>query len=611
MSARTVLAAAIAAALFSTAGAQDAEQDAAPVQAAAGSVEVISVTTARRREESAQEIPIPVSVIGGDLVLDTGTFNVNRLQSLVPSLQFYSSNPRNTSVNIRGLGLPYGLTNDGIESGVGYYVDGVLYARPASTTMDFIDVERIEVLRGPQSTLFGKNVTAGAILVTTRKPSFTPETNVEVSVGDDNYAQAKASISGPFSENVAGRLSFSGTQRDGNLYHVNENRQINDLDNTGVRAQLLIRASTATDITLALDYTTQDPVGYAQVLAGVTPTWRGTPGYGSELYGIAANPSANAARGFWQIIDDLNYVPPNMDPATQDVRPFDRVVDTGTEWRSGNDIGGASFNLDSDVGGGTLTVTTAWRFWDWDPSNDRDYLALEVGTLSQAPSEHEQLTQEIRWAGEFTADLSAVFGFFAFDQQLSSNPVHTEAVGVDYARFRNPNLVAQWGPNGSVYPNYFAGQRSEITSELDSVSAALFGQLDWALTDRLHLLPGLRYNYDKKEVYFNQRALGIPDPALFAPTPPPPAADHPYSNSGDIFREDDDTNVSGQLTLAFHADGGTHYYATVATAFKSIGVNLGGGPAIEIPPEDVSHIEIGLKSSPTDNSIANLTLFSS
>ena len=231
----------------------------------------IQVTGARRREEAAQEVPIPVSVLNGELIKDTGSFNVNRLKELVPTVQLYTTNPRNTAVNIRGLGAPYGLTNDGIEPGVGYYVDGVLYARPASTTFDFIDVERVEVLRGPQGTLFGKNTTAGAILVTTRKPSFTPELDAELSYGDDDYAQAKASVSGPLGDRVAGRLSFSGTRRDGNLYNVVTQESVNNLDNTGIRGQLLITPSDSTDVTLAFDYTTQDPNGYAQVFAGVVP----------------------------------------------------------------------------------------------------------------------------------------------------------------------------------------------------------------------------------------------------------------------------------------------------------------------------------------------------
>ena len=101
-------------------------------------IEEVTVT-ARRREEAAQDVPIPVSVVSGQLITDVGAFNVNRIKELVPTVQLYSSNPRNTAVNIRGLGTTFGLTNDGIEGGVGFYVDGVYYARPAAQALDFID----------------------------------------------------------------------------------------------------------------------------------------------------------------------------------------------------------------------------------------------------------------------------------------------------------------------------------------------------------------------------------------------------------------------------------------------------------------------------------------
>ena len=176
------------------------------------------VVTSRRRKEAVQDVPIPITVIGGAKVAETGSFNVNRLKEFIPSVQLYSSNPRNTSLSIRGLGTTFGLTNDGIDPGVGFYVDGVYYARPAATTMDFVDIEQVEVLRGPQGTLFGKNTSAGNFNVTTKKASFTPGANFELSYGNYGYIQAKTSVTGPLSKTLAARISFSGTQRDGLLY---------------------------------------------------------------------------------------------------------------------------------------------------------------------------------------------------------------------------------------------------------------------------------------------------------------------------------------------------------------------------------------------------------
>ena len=186
------------------------------------------IVTSRRRREVLQDVPIPISVITASQVEDAGAFNVNRVKEFVPSVQLYTSNPRNTGINIRGFGSPFGLTNDGLDPGVGFYVDGVYYARPAAATFDFIDVERIEVLRGPQGTLFGKNTTSGAFNITTRKPNFKPGANFEVSYGNYGYIQAKASITGPLSKKFAARLSFSGTQRDGVIENIRTGKNIND-----------------------------------------------------------------------------------------------------------------------------------------------------------------------------------------------------------------------------------------------------------------------------------------------------------------------------------------------------------------------------------------------
>src|SRR5690606_5062427 len=224
------------------------------------------VVTSRRRNEVLQDVPIAVTVIGGELVENSGAFNVNRAKELVPSVQLYSSNPRNTTLNIRGLGSTFGLTNDGIDPGVGFYVDGVYYARPAATSLDFVDVERIEVLRGPQGTLFEHNTTAGAFSVTTRKPSFKPYASFESSFGNYGFVQAKASVTGPLSDKLAARLSLSGTQRDGVMYNTFSQQYVNDLNNLGLRGQLLYVPSEGVEFTLGGDFSRQRPNGYAHVV---------------------------------------------------------------------------------------------------------------------------------------------------------------------------------------------------------------------------------------------------------------------------------------------------------------------------------------------------------
>lgn len=547
------------------------------------------VITSRRRIEKAQNVPIPISVVSGKQAEEVGAFNVNRLKELVPSVQLYSSNPRNTTINIRGLGSTFGLTNDGIDPGVGFYVDGVYYARPAATTLDFIDIDRIEVLRGPQGTLFGKNTTAGAFNVTTRKPSFTSGANFEVSFGNYGFLQAKASITGALSKKFAGRLSFSGTQRDGLIENVATGKSVNDLNNQGVRGQLLYKPTENTDITLAADFSRQRPDGYAQVIAGVAPTKRA------------------AYRQFNQIIADLNYSLPSQ-------KAFDRKIDHDTPWRSGQDLGGISLNVETKIGEGTLTSTSAWRYWNWDPSNDRDFTGLQVLKLSQATSKHQQWSQEVRYAGDFSRRLSGVIGVFAIGQELKADPIQIEEAGSAQWRFSQDTPNDSNGYSLWQTPNLLDGYGIKTKNTLNTFSGAIFSQLDWEITEGLHLLPGLRYNYDQKKLDYSRETYGglqTTDPALLA------LKKKVYSNQA--FKVDvDDTNFSGNLTLAYKASDRVNTFATYARSYKPVGVNVGGiptdtnGPIIalaEIKPEEVNHFEVGVKTSPFKLTILNVTLY--
>ena len=542
------------------------------------------VVTSRRREETVQNVPIPISVVSGSLIEQSGAFNVNRVKELIPSVQLYSSNPRNTGINIRGLGSPFGLTNDGLDPGVGFYVDGVYYARPAAATLDFIDIEQIEVLRGPQGTLFGKNTSAGAFNITTRKASFTPGADFELSYGNYGYVQAKSSITGPLSKKLAARVSFSGTQRDGVIKNVSTGKYTNDINNLGARAQLLFQPSDNTSITLSGDASRQRPDGYAQVVAGVVQTNR--PAY----------------RQFNAIIADLNYTLPSSNA-------FDRVIDHDTPWRSDNDLGGVSLNIDQKIGLGTLTSTTAWRYWNWDPSNDRDFTGLQALSKSQNPAKHENWSQEVRYAGEFSSRLSGVVGLFYINQEVKING--TEESGNAQWRFSQSSTSVLWKT-----PGLFEGYGISTQASIKSTSAAAFANLDWEVTEGLHVLPGVRFNYDKKDVAYDRTAYGglqTTNAALLA------LKNGVYSSQS-YAQGAEENNLTYQLTVAYKANRRINAFATYSTSFKPVGVNVAGLPTISgqpatdlavIKPEDTKHIEAGIKTTPIDNFTLNLTIHNS
>jgi iron complex outermembrane receptor protein len=150
-----------------------------------------------------QQVPAAMSVVDGASLTRSYTVNTNQLTQLVPTLNYSSPNPRNTAYTIRGLGssvVAISQANDGLEPGAGFYVDQVYHARPATAAFDFTDLEQVEVLRGPQGTLFGKNTTAGAINITTRIPSFSFGADEEISIGQQGFVQAKGAVTGPLAE---------------------------------------------------------------------------------------------------------------------------------------------------------------------------------------------------------------------------------------------------------------------------------------------------------------------------------------------------------------------------------------------------------------------------
>jgi iron complex outermembrane recepter protein len=533
----------------------------------------VIIVTARRRQEAAQSVPLAISVIRADSIEATGNFNVVKLQTLAPALQVYTSNPRNTAVNIRGLGVPFGLTSDGFEQGVGIYVDDVYNARVAAATFDFLDVAQVEVLRGPQGTLYGKNTTAGAINITTNQPTFDFEGRAELTLGNLNFKQAKAAVSGPLSDTLAVRLAGAFTSRRGTIYNVTTKRYINEQDNRGLRAQLLFKPDDDLAITLSGDFSMQDPECCGTVFVRTGLTQRP----------LARQYEALAAQQSYRVVSR---------------NPFDRLTDIDAPLSAGNKIGGASARVVWDLGAGTLTSITAWRFWDWKPENDRDFTGLSIVSASNNPSQQDQYSQELRYS-QSGERFDFVVGAFGFHQRIDTQGLEQQGAN-----------ASRWNLTGALAndPTVLAGLTARNTQWLKSTSFALYGQLSWEITDALTIQPGARLNYDKKSGFY-QRVVTTGTGALL--TCPQPAGSVGAARCG-VYQPQlsapsvSDWNFSYDLNVNYKFARDVLGYATYAKSFKTVGINQNGLPtdannnpilsAGTIRPESVNHVEIGLKT---------------
>ncbi len=591
----------VSALLLASAAPVWAETAPAPVQVAAAEAAGDSdsgdiIVTARRRQETAQQVPLAISVVTSDSIEATGNFNIVKLQQLAPTLQVYSSNPRNTAVNIRGLGVPFGLTSDGFEQGVGIYVDDVYNSRVAAATFDFLDVERVEVLRGPQGTLYGKNTTAGAINITTNQPTFDFEGRAEVTFGNLEYKQAKAAVSGPLSDKVAARIAVATTSRRGTIFNVTSNRYINEQDNLGIRGQLLFKPNDDLRITLAGDYSEQQPECCGTVFVRVGRTQRAL----NRQYDALA-----AAQGYTVVSRN----------------PFDRLTDIDAPLNAGNKIGGVSLKAVWDLGPGTLTSVTAWRFWDWKPENDRDFTGLSIVSASNNPSQQDQYSQEFRYnySGE-TVDF--VLGAFSFNQRIDTQGL--EQQGINASKW---NLSPSASPtNVANIPATLAGLTARNTQYLKSDSAALFGQVSWKVTDALTIQPGARINYDKKSGFYQRVVTTGAGTVITSCAPAATTGNAVLTAQCGIYQPQlsapsvSDWNFSYDLNLNYKLAPDVLAYATYAKSFKTIGINQNGLPldasnqpitsAGTVKPESVNHFEAGIKTQFWDRKATlNLTAF--
>ena len=558
--------------------AQTASDAAKPVQMAAATPGVLEtiVVTARQREEDQQKVPVSLSVVDVNALKDSFTYNTQQITQLVPSLNYTSPNPRNTAYTIRGLGsnvLAIANSNDGLEPGVGFYVDQVYHARPATAAFDFLDVERVEVLRGPQGTLFGKNTTSGAINITSKAPTFEHEAQAEISAGNFDYLQAKASFNGALNDVLAARVSFAGTRRAGVIENVRNGDHDNDVNTSGVRGQLLYQPNENFHFKVSADYSDFESKCCTQVFVRVGTTLKPAA---SQYPALAAGQA---------------YAPPSLNP-------FDRKTDIDAKLKVDTNEGGVSGIADWNLGAVSLTSVSAWRWWNWDAANDRDYTGLAIQLLQHIPSRQDQYSQELRVASNGTNIVDYVGGLYWFSQTISGTPI------TGYGP-----IAAYWllGPPPANPSNLLDGYRTDGKTKFTSKSYAAFGEATWHVTDKLAVTGGLRYTQEDKDGTFASTVSGGLATSNVTLVNKKLSILRPQSYKA----SDSNGSLSGRANLSYNLTDDVMGYVSYARGEKSGGINMSGLPlnptnlpalsTAVVKPEKNTTTEVGVKTRLFDN----------
>jgi iron complex outermembrane recepter protein len=580
---RAALAAVVPVCAPAGAFAQDAAP-ATPVQMASaaditspGTLETV-IVTARYRPENAQQVPVSLSVVDTNTLDTTSTYNTAQITQLVPSLNYSSPNPRNTAFTIRGLGssvVAVSQANDGLEPGVGFYVDQVYHARPATAAFDLLDAERVEVLRGPQGTLFGKNTTAGAINVVTKGPSFDYGTQAEISDGEYGFAQAKASVTGPLTDDLAARVSFAATTRNGVIHNVTTGGTDNNVSDEAIRGQLLYRFNEDIQLRLSNDYSVFESQCCTQVFFGVGTTLK------------------PAAQQYPALAAGKNYAPPSTNP-------YARKTDIDASVKVNTNEGGISAIADWNLGPATVTSVSAWRYWNWDAANDRDYTGLSIQTIQHIPSRQDQYSQELRIASNGTQMIDYVGGLYWFTQTIKGEPI------TQYGP-----VAAYWllGPPPANPSNLLDGYGTDGHTRFTSNSYAVFGEATWHVIENLSLTGGLRYTYEDKNGSFVSTVYGglqTSDPTLINKQL---SILRPQSYTAAVSNG----SVSGRANASYNFTDDVMAYVTYANGSKSGGINMSGLPlnsanlpalaTAVIKPENNITLEGGFKTQLFDHGL--------
>lgn len=537
-----------------------------------GGFETIQVT-AQKRVERVSDIPVAVSVLNSDQIDSTFQASFEGLQALAPSVSFRKgTTTRNSAVTVRGIGtISFSVA---AEPSVSTVVDGVVLGRSGQAFTDLYDLERIEILRGPQGTLFGKNASAGVINITTKRPTGATEGMIEATVFQDNEYRLRGKIQGEISDTAAGSLVFTKSEFDGNLRNVYNNTDVNGYDREGVRAMLDLEVTDDTKMLFIFENMEANDNCCADI--------EGLPS--------GRNPASEAA--------------PNSNGVVNGVPDFDlnqRLVDHDFESRTIDKHTGFSVQLDTDFDNFSFTSITAYRTWDNTEFREGDFTSI-AGDSDQpvfgvpfqlhdvGPQTWDQFSQELRLASTTDGDFQWQTGFFYWNQQSErsftrdascQNNAFDPAVPGSGQLFEaiNNHMQSDLGiANPSVDDvNDFIAANNITCNANDIVSATAFMETEfnnWAVfadatydvTEDFRLLGGIRYTDDEVSFSHNRvsndvygrRGVGV----------------RPATLNTDFDGETDETDVSIRVGGQYDIMEDGMVYATYSQGYKGPGFNV-------------------------------------
>lgn len=545
------------------------------------------VVTAQQRAESLQDVPVSVAAVTAKKISDSGIVDLQGLSELVPN---FSINETGISTTVTIRGISSGI-NSGFEQSVGMYNDGIFYGRDQLARVPMIDMERVEVLRGPQGILFGKNSIAGAVSQISAKPTDEFEGSVTALYEPDHgETDLRMVLSGPLTDNLSGRLAVMTRELDGYVKNTELGVDEQNEDEQVVRATLRWDVNDSVTATLKSSQSTFDVLG------------RNMEVYQSFGHLEALNSVYNSPTAPWSVDTELNY-----------------IADNNGHF-SNNEVNNSTFTVDWDLEGLTLTSVTGYVDYEFTESCDCDFTGAPVFDAGRQ-EEYQQLSQEFRLTSDLGSNFDYIAGLFFQDTDLTY---------ADQIQLPDPTVVnTALGLLGAGALQPFApGSSTDRTFNQEGEVIALFAQGTWSVSEALRLTVGGRYTEEKKDANRQQRHKAN---ATFGGQYMPAVTADPVSGAYNVLYgifaieaydqingKLDDSSFSPVVTMEWDANPDTMVYATWTKGYKSGGfdarsnghpdasVNNGlkSGAAItgswEFANEEATSVELGSKMSLAD-----------